>query len=65
MSRRPRQPVLLALAKLDERKSRLVELRYFVASLPTKSPRYSVSAPAPPIANGRSRVPWLFRVLSS
>jgi Sigma-70, region 4 len=29
MSRRPRQPVLLALAKLDERKSRLVELRYF------------------------------------
>ena len=29
MSRRPRQPILLALAKLDERKSRLVELRYF------------------------------------
>jgi hypothetical protein len=29
MSRRPRQPVLLALAKLDERKSWLVELRYF------------------------------------
>ena len=66
MSRRPRQPVLLALAKLDERKSRLVELRYFGGLTSDEAAEVlGISPPAPPIANGRWRVAWLFRVLSS